>query len=137
MPAVKSPAPRLSEAESRELYARADAAGKKAADECVPVPMHVVERENPFDDNSPIIKRYAPVMDGPCGFAWVIVKPGNSSFARYLKKIGFSRDSYYGGINVWVRGYGQSYMRKGAYARAFAGVLSEAGIDAYAMSRMD
>lgn len=136
MSSVKSDASRMKEAECRELYASADAAGKAAADACVPTPMVVVERANLFDDNSPVVKSYAPVMDGACGFAWVIVKPGTSSFARYLKKIGYTRDSYYGGINVWVRGYGQSYERKRAYAAAFAGVLRDAGINAYAMSRM-
>lgn len=133
-----STGPKLSEAEARELFARAQQAGRNAADATVPQPMYVVQRENPFDDSSPIIKRYAPVMSGVCGFAWIIIKPGNGSFARHLKKLGLARSSeYYGGVMVSISDYGQSYEKKMAHANAFAGALQEAGIRAYAMGRLD
>jgi hypothetical protein len=122
----------------QELYDRADKAGREAAEACTPVPMHVVERANPLDDSSPIVKQYAPVMSGVCGFAWVSIKPATSSFAKWLKKNELGRpDSYYGGLTVWVSNYGQSMEKKEAYAGAFAQVLRDAGFKAYSMSRMD
>lgn len=130
--------PKLSDAECAVLYKLADIAGKAAADKCCPTPMIVVQRANPFDDNSPIIKQYEPVMGGCCGFAWVNVKPGNSRFANWLKKTGRGRaDSYYGGVTIWISDYGQSMNLKESYAYAFAKVLSDNGIKAYANSRMD
>jgi len=120
------------------LYASADAAGKAAADACVPVPMIVREHANPFDNRSPVVKQYAPVMGGVCGFASIGIKPANSAFAKYLvaEKIG-RKDSYAGGIRIPVFAYGQSMAKKEAYAYAFAEVLRAAGIRAYGESRMD
>jgi hypothetical protein len=130
-------APRLSATESKRLYARAREAGLAAAEARVPTPMVVVQRANPFDDSSAIVKEYAPVMGGVCGFAWVVVRPGTSSFARWLVKQGLASKHYYGGVSIWVRDFGQSMEKKQAYATAFAKVLGEAGIDAYGDSRMD
>lgn len=135
--AVKAKAPRFSPSEAQALFAKADAAGQAAGEAHAPQPMYVVQRENPFDDNSPIVKAYPPVMDGVCGFAWVNIRPGNSSFASWLRKRGLGHKGYHGGWEYWVRGFGQSYERKMAYARAFAAVLSEAGIQAYASGRLD
>jgi hypothetical protein len=128
----------MTKTEMRALYAKAREAGLAAGKGAKPEPMYVVQRADPLDDSSRIVKAYAPVADGPCGFAWVTVKPGNSRFANWLKANGLGHtDHYYGGVSVWVRDFGQSYERKGAYAGAFAKVLSDAGITAYAMDRMD
>jgi hypothetical protein len=122
----------------QELYDKARAAGLAAGERHRPVPFVAIQRENPFDDSSPIVKQYEPEMDGACGFGWIIVKPGNSPFANWLKRNDLARkDHYYGGVNVWVRDFGQSYEKKYAYARAFAGVLESAGIRAVGMGRMD
>lgn len=118
------------------IYSEADAAGRKAAEAVVPVPMYVVQRADPLNDNSPVVKAYPPVMDGVCGFAWVTVRPGNSGFAKYLKAKG-AHKGYYGGVELWVSGYNQSMTRKEAYAYAFADVCQKYGIKAYAGSRMD
>jgi hypothetical protein len=120
-----------------QLFAKAHEAGMKAAEKVQVVPMHVVQRANPFDDNSPIVKSYAPVEGGVCGFAWVTVSPGNSSFALWLKKTHRGRNAYQGGVQIWVSDFGQSMTRKEAYASAFAAVLRETGLKAYAGSRMD
>lgn len=137
-PKGASTGPKLTETEARELFARAQKAGRIAAEAVVPQPMYVVQHENPLDDSSPIVKAYAPVMSGVCGFAWVIIKPGNGSFARHLKKLGLARPSqYYGGVMVSVFDYGQSYEKKRAHAAAFASVLREAGIRAINMDRLD
>jgi endonuclease YncB( thermonuclease family) len=78
------------------------------------------------------------VSDGVCGFAWVTVSPGNSSFAKWLVKNGYARKAYEGGVCHWVSAFGQSMERKEAYARAMADMLrSELGVKAYPGSRMD
>lgn len=78
------------------------------------------------------------VPDGVCGFAWVIIRPGNSAFANFLKKQKIAQpDSYYGGVNIWISDHGQSLERKTAHARAMAAFLTEKGFRATAMSRID
>lgn len=119
------------------LYDRAHQAGHKAATEVIPAPMVVQSRSNPMDDNSAITKQWV-VPDGMCGFAWIKIRPGNSPFANWLKKEGAGRtDSYAGGVSINVSAYNQSVTRKDAYAQAFAEVLREEGIKAYAESRLD
>lgn len=75
--------------------------------------------------------------EGLCGFAWVKISPARGKFVNYLKKLGIGRRSYQGGYDIWISEFGQSYERKSAYADAFAKVLNENGIKAYAMSRLD
>jgi hypothetical protein len=108
------------------LVQEASEAGMAAGNGSKPETMYVVGGE----------KVYA-VSEGPCGFAWITIKPANSSFARYLKASGLASSAYGGGVMVWVGLFGQSMMRKEAYAGAYAEVLRAAGIRAYAGSRMD
>jgi hypothetical protein len=129
--------PKLSKSEMRSLVSRAEQAGMAAGNAIVPVPMHVVEHASPLDDNSSIVRRYAPVMGGVCGFAWVILNPATSSLARYLTKNGKGSSAYGGGTQVWVSEFGQSYEKKTAYAQAYSEVLRNAGFDAYSQSRLD
>lgn len=76
--------------------------------------------------------------EGMCGFAWVKIRPGNSPFARWLKKTGKVRGAAYnGGVDIWISDYNQSYERKRAHADAMAEVLRDAGITAFADSRLD
>ena len=120
------------------VFKKARDAGLAAAAARVPVPMIVVNRANSLDDNSPIVSRYAPVMGGVCGFAWVKIKPANSAFARWCKAEGIGhKDSYAGGWSISCSDFGQSMEKKEAYADAFADVLQAEGIRAYAQSRMD
>lgn len=120
----------------QHLLEKAIAAGIAAGTEKVPTPMIVEQHSNMWDDNSPVEKSYY-VPQGVCGFAWVNVRPGNSSFARWAVKEGLARKSYSGGIDFWISDYGQSYEKKSAHAAAMAKVLEDAGLKAYAMSRMD
>jgi hypothetical protein len=113
------------DAKHAELFAKADAAGRLAADACVPVPMVV----SGYEDQ--------PIMDGVCGFAWVTVRPGNSSFAKWLKANKGGRIAYQGGMQIWISDYNQSMQRKSAYADAFAAVLRSNDVKAYGGSRMD
>lgn len=103
----------------------AHAAGMAAGEAATPTPMGVVERANPFDDTSPVVRRYAPVMDGPCGTAYVSVRPGNSAFARFLKANRGAFKRYGGGVQFAVRAFGQSVERSLAYATAYAKTASD------------
>jgi hypothetical protein len=120
-----------------EIYNAAVEAGNKAAAAAVPTPMVVQQHENMADDNSPVEKQWI-VPDGVCGFAWVVLKPANHSFAKWMKANGLGRTSDYGGLMVWPNLMTQSMTRKEAWAHEFAKVIHEiTGIKAYAQSRMD
>ena len=119
------------------LYAKAHAAGIAAGQACEPVPMVVQQHANMADDASPVVKQWH-VPSGVCGFAWVVVKPGTHSFARWCSKNQGAKKDYYGGITVkWVSEFGQSMEQKIAYAHAFAQVLHDAGVPARTRDRMD
>lgn len=122
--------------EMRELFSRAKAAGLAAGEAAKPRAIVIGEADGLSDRFKPGAKLYHE-PEGVCGFAWVNVKPGNSSFARWLVKNDYAMKSYYGGVDIWVREFNQSMERKEAAAAAMARVLSEAGIRAYSMSRMD
>ena len=114
----------------RAIYEEAQLAGRAAGELAVPEPMVIVGYE------------HEPVNDGVCGFAWVNVRPGNSSFARWLKKENLGRtDSYAGGVTIWISAWGQSYERKMAHAQAMAESLKShpllAGAKVYASGRLD
>lgn len=121
----------------QDLYDRALAAGFEAGKNAIPTPMIVTEHENMFDDNSPAKNQWY-VSEGACGFGWVNVKPGTSRFARWLKEKDYAnKDSYYGGVTIWIGEYNQSYERKVAHASAMAKVFTEAGWNAYGTGRLD
>lgn len=127
----------MSAAVAAALDARADAAGRAAAEAVNPVPMVVQQHASPFNDNSPVVKEYF-VADGVCGFGWVEVRPARGGFASYLKASGRGRYSEYGRyMRVSVPLRSQSLARNEAYARSYAAVLKEAGVDAYGNSRID
>lgn len=117
------------------LFKIADKAGKEAANKCIPTPMVVQQRSNPFDDNSPVIMQEV-VPDGLCGFAGVNFK-GNTSFGKWAKKEGLANKGYPTGLQFYVRDYNQSVELKSAYAYAFANVLNSNGVEASAWSRLD
>jgi len=122
----------------REAWVAAVAAGRAAGNGIRPTPMVVTEHANPMDDNSRAERSWY-VSEGACGFAWVTVRPGNSAFANWLKKNGYARPAYGGGVQIWISDYNQSVDRKEAHASAMAKVLREKlGIDSiYADSRLD
>lgn len=119
------------------VYDKAAAAGKAAGEAAKPATMVVTQHADPLNDNSPAVKQWV-APEGMCGFAWVKVSPGNSSFAKWLVKNKIARKAYYGGVDIWISAFGQSIERKEACARAMAKVLvEELGIKAYADSRLD
>lgn len=128
----------LGKRECARIYKEADAAGSAAAEAAVPTPMIVGTPTTPLGNDIDFKKQTYFVADGLCGFAWVKITPARGAFVTYLKKSGIGRiNSYEGGYDISVRGYGQSVTRKEEYARAFAGVLQSYGINAYGQSRLD
>lgn len=119
------------------LFRQAYDAGMDAMNGTNPTPIVVGEAKSILSNEIDYSRPTYTVSEGVCGFAWVNIKPANSAFARWLKKNGMARKSYYGGIDYWVSVGGQSMERKYAFAQAFARVLSDSGIRAYANSRMD
>jgi len=121
----------------KELWERANVAGLKAANACVPTPMVVSQHKNPLDDTSAVEKQWY-VPQGPCGFAYVTIRPATCSFARWLAKHKIGHKSYYGGWEISAGLVGnQSVEIKTAWASAVAKVLQEAGVKASHYSRMD
>jgi hypothetical protein len=98
----------------------------------LPEPMTVVEADlmgNP-------IGRSWTVSEGACGFAWITFA-GNTPWGKWAKTQGIASKGYPKGLQIWVSEFNQSMARKEAYAYAYAKVLREHGIEAYAHSRMD
>lgn len=127
------------EKEFERIFEEAQKAGHEAVRAMeAPAPMIIQQHANIMDDRSPVVKQYV-VEGGPCGFAWVTVKPGTSAFAKWLKKTDRGRtDSYYGGVTIWVSEFGQSMQRKEVFAQAMAKKLAElTGLKIRSMSRMD
>lgn len=124
-------------AEFDALISAAHEAGYAAGSAETPTPIGLSQADvlgNPIEGATTYV-----LDEGVCGFAWINIKPGNSKLANYLKKKNIARrDSYYGGVSIWVSYFNQSYDRKIAYARAFAHVLKEAGYErVYASGRLD
>lgn len=119
-------------------FAKAVDAGLAAGAAKKPTPMIVTQHSNPLNDNSPPVKEWY-VPEGPCGFAWVNVSPGNSPFANWLKKNKIASKAYGGGVDIWISDFGQSVEQKEACASAMAKVLQmELGMSSiYATSRLD
>lgn len=115
-----------------EIFRAADIAGMAAGRAHTPAPMGVYQSDLQGNRLGPT----EIVMDGVCGFAWIKIA-GNTSFGRWAKKTGRARNGYYGGLLISASEFGQSMERKTAYARAFAKVLNENGVKAYAESRID
>lgn len=114
------------------VYDAALAAGRAAGQAAKPTPMRVQEHTSA----GPRLVDVVP--EGPCGYAWVKIRPANSPFARWLKQQQIvDRLAYGGGYEIWVDEYGQSVERKLAHARAMAAVLVLYGVDAVAQSRLD
>lgn len=111
-----------------------------AYDNCEPTPMVVYEAEGLSDRPKENGKSWY-VGDGVCGFAWLIVKSGNSSFARWCAKKNIGYKAYEGGWTIHpadlVPNAGQSYERKLAAMTAAASVLRNHGIDCHVASRLD
>ncbi len=121
----------------KELHDKAHEAGLKAVKDCTPVPMTVGSPTTVLGNDIDYSKKTYFVEGGVCGFAWIKIAEGRSSFAKWAKTNLRAHKSYSGGVDIWVGDFGQSMQRKEAYAYAYADVLQDAGVKAYGQSRMD
>lgn len=126
------------ESEFQDLFSKAHAAGMAALLTTVPATMRLVGTD------SDGVMKVIVVPDGPCGFAWVSIKPATAPFAKWLKATGKARGgncSGGSGLSYWVSEGSQSYEKKRRYARAFADVLKAANLagvkSIYADGRLD
>jgi hypothetical protein len=119
-----------------KLYEAANSVGLRKGKEHKPQPMVIYRAKGVFDNSPADDNRYV-VEGGPCGFAWVTIKPATQSFVRWLKKNDIGRKSYYGGWDVPINEHGQSIERKIAHAKAMKDLLESANIKCYVGSRMD
>ena len=123
----------------KNLYNSMVRAARDAVKQCKPTPMVVFEANGLTNEPKPGGNRYY-VKGGVCGFAWVKFK-GNTAFARWAKKNNIARADYPSGLSIsafaLASEIGQSLERGEAAARAAAKVLQEAGVEAYAQSRID
>jgi hypothetical protein len=128
----------MSKVNPEQIHYEAVQAGLKAGEAHKPVPMIVGSPSSPLgndiDPNQPVYR----VDSGVCGFGWVNIKPARGKFVSWLKKNNIGRtDSYEGGYRIPCFEFGQSLEKKERYVRAYAQVLNDHGIKAYANSRMD
>ena len=121
------------EAEYRDAWN----AGVKEAQACTPTPM-VVQQFGGLDRNDPIGEPMT-IEEGPCGFAWVVIRPGTNLFARWMKRTGKAEKNHGGGLQIWIGDYGQSYEKKIAHAKGMAKYLEDGtwAITATALGRLD
>lgn len=145
---TRRPVVKLTDAECRALTAKAHEAGVAASEAISPTPMVVYTPKDPFaaasgkgwvadaDLSQPVYVE----NDGACGFGWVEVRPVTGGLGRWLKQQGRT----YGYYSEYDRSFHirsplstQSYERNVAYARAYAKVLQDAGINAYGTGRLD
>jgi hypothetical protein len=117
--------------------AEAVALGEAAGNGDTPTPMVVVD--------SATGQRW-DVSGGACGFAWVNVPLNTALGKAILRKyegvrggvFSAHKNSYEGGVDLWVSGFGQSMSRKEAAAAAVARYLSSKGYQRVGFrSRMD
>lgn len=129
--------------ELKALCEAGDVAGREAVANTRVTPM-IVGQETYFGSGKLIPETMEYVESGVCGFAWVSVTPAHKGTTRIgkqeraaLEANGFSKDVYGKRYMRSISDYNQSMQKKEAHARAFAKVLSDAGIYAYAQSRID
>jgi hypothetical protein len=120
-----SAAPAATPYSFKAILEAALAAGAAAHRTAVPEPMTVIGGDKSYY-----------VSEGMCGFSWVKIK-GNNGFGAYCKKAGIARPAYGGGLRISYPFPSQSYDRGQAWANAFADVLKDNGIFAYADGNLD
>lgn len=121
----------------RRIFEEAHSSGMSALKTKIPMPMIVGTPTTPLGNKIDYSKPTYVVDGGMCGFAWIKLCDGRSSFSRWVVKTNRGRKSYEGGVKINVHTGGQSIEKKEAYAKAFVEVLRKNGIECYADSRLD
>jgi len=134
---TKGSNPTFTTREAQRIFAHAHRAGIEAGNAVDPMPMVVGTPTTFLGNDIDYSKKTYYVPEGMCGFAWVVIRPANSSIARHAAKLGIGSSAYGGGMEISVHDHGQSYERKQKHASAYAAVLREYGIEASPHSRLD
>lgn len=129
-------APTKVKTDPQVVWDEACAIGHRAGTACQPEPMVVQAFKDPLDSASPVVQSWH-VPDGPCGFAWITIRPARGSFVRWLREHGLGHNGYRGGWKVPIHGFGQSYYRKMACAKAIAECLQQYGVQAFYDGTLD
>lgn len=129
--------PSFTTRQAGKILREARTAGLLAGNATSPAPMVVGTPTTPLANDIDPSKQTYYVSEGACGFAWVVIRPGNSSMARQAKKLGVGSANYGGGVSIWISDHGQSVDRKLDHARAYAKVLRDHGVNATLESRLD
>ena len=109
------------------LWARAERRGRDAGQAIAPSVMRIVQANPITGKPLPGAKVYVET-EGPCGFAYVTIKPARGPLVSYMKKVSRGHRAYYGGWEVSVHAHGQSMERKAAHAKAMADYLTAEGV---------
>ena len=108
-------------------FENALAEGIQAGKEAIPEPMEVIGKNE-----------YYFVDAGPCGFAWLEIRPARGPLVTYIKKSGQGYYSSYSRAYIYtIHQFGQSLTRKEAMADRMAEYLRKCGYNVYAGSRID
>jgi len=121
---------------NEQIHKLATDAANAAAAACTPTPMMVGTPATPWGNSIDRTKPAYYVSEGPCGFAWVKMG-GNTSYGRWAKKAGLASKAYGWGVSISPSISTQSAERNEAWARAYAQVLRQHGIECYVDSRLD
>lgn len=126
------------------IYQEALQKAEEVAKATIPEPMIVGTAKTFLGNEIDETKKTYFVEGGVCGFAWIVVKPALGKFVKWLKLNQIGYKNYGGGWAIPARPeftknnpLAQSLAINEAWARAFAQVLRDNGLDAYAESRMD
>lgn len=120
---VRVPLPNLVGAARWEVIEElAHDAGMLAAERAVPTPM--------------VLEEFGTEWEGECGFGWVQLPDGRSSFARWTVTQGRGHRGH-PGVRLYSRAMTQSVVKNRAYAEAFGEVLRSNGIVCAIGSRLD
>jgi hypothetical protein len=139
-----TPTPTTTKAPPEVAWANACQKASEAWIKAQPTPIVVYSTKGLFDDTPDLEQPVYRYSEGVCGFGWIIVRDGRSSFARWLKARNIGTQSgYYGGRMVSSSDLvpedraSQSYDRKCQAVWAAAEALREAGINVETVTRLD
>jgi hypothetical protein len=106
------------------LYNLAHNEAVKASNRVIPTPMYITDYTE-------------PVMDGLCGFAYIVIKDARKGFAKWLKSKNIGYRCYKGGWEIFAETDDQSFERARAYAETFEKILQQNGVECYSVSGLD
>lgn len=109
----------------RALYGLAAATGTKAATNWVPTPLILTDGYQTYVEDG-----------GACGTAWIRLKDGRSSFAKWLRAQKLAAQASRKGIVIGADVGSQSLERAEQYCQAFARVLRLNGVDCSVETRL-